>query len=334
MLFGFCFFRVFPVFHSLTPHGWRASFLFSLFFIMFGFLSFCRTVDLSFLLASLLLHQAPARAPYRAHRKPHVHGKRETETKGNDSRCKQVTMGTISGASWKTVPEIAPLRPYWRQTSFKASCADGKGPRHSEPKLFCAALRVYFVPVWECDFFLVKDKEHAFPRNLILQFFEHAFRRKLCLQPHGLRPSSSFLSCLCAFVLACFLACLLSSCLARSLACVLACIFSGLADQRFGAGALASSGSRVLGASFTSIEGTFRLLFGLGGSRLSEGPATSSGTRFVFVLETIRTRTMRVNHITVKTEETQILRIKFVLVLSYLNQTHLSTVCTVLSYLC
>ena len=27
-------------------------------------------------------------------------------------------------------------------------------------------------------------------------------------------------------------------------------------------------------------------------------------------------------------------RIKFVLVLSYLNQTHLSTICTVLSYLC
>ena len=54
----------------------------------------------------------------------------------------------------------------------------------------------------------------------------------------------------------------------------------------------------------------------------------------LFVLETIRTGTMRVIQITVKTEETQILRIKFVLVLSYLNQTHLSTVCTVLSYLC
>ena len=39
----------------------------------------------------------------------------------------------------------------------------------------------------------------------------------------------------------------------------------------------------------------------------------------LFVLETIRTRTMRVIHITVKTEETQILRIKYVLVLSYLN---------------
>ena len=38
-----------------------------------------------------------------------------------------------------------------------------------------------------------------------------------------------------------------------------------------------------------------------------------------FVLETIRTGTMRVIHITVKTEETQRLRIKFVLVLSYLN---------------
>ena len=35
-----------------------------------------------------------------------------------------------------------------------------------------------------------------------------------------------------------------------------------------------------------------------------------------FVLETIRTGTMRVIHIPVKTEETQILRIKFVLVLS------------------
>ena len=46
---------------------------------------------------------------------------------------------------------------------------------------------------------------------------------------------------------------------------------------------------------------------------------------FVFVLETIRTGTMRVIHISVKTEETQILRIKFVLVLSYLNQTHPST---------
>ena len=41
--------------------------------------------------------------------------------------------------------------------------------------------------------------------------------------------------------------------------------------------------------------------------------------RFCFVLETIRTGI----HITVKTEETQRLRIKFVLVLSYLNQTHL-----------
>ena len=38
-----------------------------------------------------------------------------------------------------------------------------------------------------------------------------------------------------------------------------------------------------------------------------------------FVLETIRTGAMRVVHITVNTEETQILRIKFVLVLSYLN---------------
>ena len=55
----------------------------------------------------------------------------------------------------------------------------------------------------------------------------------------------------------------------------------------------------------------------------------------LFVLETIRTGTMRVIHNTVKTEETQILRIKFVLVLSYLNQTHLSTVlhCTVLPVL-
>ena len=53
-----------------------------------------------------------------------------------------------------------------------------------------------------------------------------------------------------------------------------------------------------------------------------------------FVLETIRTGAMRVVHITVNTEETQILRIEFVLVLSYLNQTHLSIVCTVVSYLC
>ena len=37
------------------------------------------------------------------------------------------------------------------------------------------------------------------------------------------------------------------------------------------------------------------------------------------VLETVRTSAMRVIHISVKTEETQILRIKFVLVLSYLN---------------
>ena len=55
---------------------------------------------------------------------------------------------------------------------------------------------------------------------------------------------------------------------------------------------------------------------------------------FLFVLETVRTSAMRVIHISVKTEETQILRIKFVLVLSYLNQTHLSTVCTELFYLC
>ena len=48
----------------------------------------------------------------------------------------------------------------------------------------------------------------------------------------------------------------------------------------------------------------------------------------LFVLETIRTGTMRVIHITVKTEETQRLRIKFVL-----PEQHLSTVCTVLSYL-
>ena len=39
---------------------------------------------------------------------------------------------------------------------------------------------------------------------------------------------------------------------------------------------------------------------------------------FVF-LKTFLTSTMRVIHISVKTEETQILRIKFVLVLSYLN---------------
>ena len=42
---------------------------------------------------------------------------------------------------------------------------------------------------------------------------------------------------------------------------------------------------------------------------------------FVLFLETIRTGTMRVIHITVNIEETQILRIKFVLVLSYLNTT-------------
>ena len=55
---------------------------------------------------------------------------------------------------------------------------------------------------------------------------------------------------------------------------------------------------------------------------------------FFFVFETIRTSAMRVIHITVKTNETQRLRIKFVLVLSYLNSTqHLSTICTVLSYL-
>ena len=51
----------------------------------------------------------------------------------------------------------------------------------------------------------------------------------------------------------------------------------------------------------------------------------------LFVLETIRTGAMRVVHITVNTEESQILRIKFVLVLSYLNS---NTVCPVLSYLC
>ena len=56
-----------------------------------------------------------------------------------------------------------------------------------------------------------------------------------------------------------------------------------------------------------------------------------------FVLETVRTGTVHVVHIAVKTEETQMLRIKFVLVLSYLNLNttqHLTTVCTVLSYLC
>ena len=42
-------------------------------------------------------------------------------------------------------------------------------------------------------------------------------------------------------------------------------------------------------------------------------------SNFVFVLETIRTGAMRVVHITVNIEETQILRIKFVLVLCYLN---------------
>ena len=56
----------------------------------------------------------------------------------------------------------------------------------------------------------------------------------------------------------------------------------------------------------------------------------------LFVLETIRTGTMRVSHITVKTEETQILRIKFVLVLSYLNSNTTSVNslhCTVLPVL-
>ena len=55
-----------------------------------------------------------------------------------------------------------------------------------------------------------------------------------------------------------------------------------------------------------------------------------------FVLETIRTGAMRVIHITVKTEETQILRIKFVLVLSCLNSNSTSVNslhCTVLPVL-
>ena len=57
-------------------------------------------------------------------------------------------------------------------------------------------------------------------------------------------------------------------------------------------------------------------------------PSTNfSSLLFVVVLETIRTGAMRVVHITVKTEETQRLRIKFVLVLSYLNS---NTTCTVL----
>ena len=47
---------------------------------------------------------------------------------------------------------------------------------------------------------------------------------------------------------------------------------------------------------------------------------------FCFVLETIRTGAMRVIHITVKTDETQKLRIKFVLVLSYLNSNTTSVI--------
>ena len=53
-------------------------------------------------------------------------------------------------------------------------------------------------------------------------------------------------------------------------------------------------------------------------------------------METIRTGAMRVVHITVNTEETQILRIKFVLVLSYLNSNTTSVnslPCTVLPVL-
>ena len=46
---------------------------------------------------------------------------------------------------------------------------------------------------------------------------------------------------------------------------------------------------------------------------------TPGGVIHVVVLETIRTGAMRVVHITVNIEETQKLRIKFVLVLSYLN---------------
>ena len=56
-------------------------------------------------------------------------------------------------------------------------------------------------------------------------------------------------------------------------------------------------------------------------------PSINSEFVICFVLETIRTVAMRVIHITVNTEETQILRIEFVLVLSYKNS---STTCTVL----
>ena len=58
----------------------------------------------------------------------------------------------------------------------------------------------------------------------------------------------------------------------------------------------------------------------------SVGPGNMSHCSVV--LETIRTGAMRVVHITVNLEETQILRIKFVLVLSYLNS---NTTCTVLN---
>ena len=52
-------------------------------------------------------------------------------------------------------------------------------------------------------------------------------------------------------------------------------------------------------------------------TRVVSTPFAPLSAQIVFVLETFRTGTMRVIHITVKTDETQILRIMFVLF--YLN---------------
>ena len=100
-------------------------------------------------------------------------------------------------------------------------CVHGKLCRRQGASAFrteacCAALRVYFVPFWECDFFLMKEKEHAFRRNLFLQFFEHThFGASYVCNLLGcgrLRPFSlaCVLSCLPAFLLACFLPFLLA----------------------------------------------------------------------------------------------------------------------------
>ena len=80
----------------------------------------------------------------------------------------------------------------------------------------------------------------------------------------------------------------------------------------------------------TSVTKHICLCFGCSRHRTADSPL-SCDVQFItwkilishhclFVcLETVRTGTMRVIHISVKTEETQILHIKFVLVLSYLN---------------